>query len=337
MEVVFLLVGLVFVAFGLLVLYSEAQARRGALEVPGEVIGFSNGQSASGGASYHCVAQYGGIDGRTRYVEGSVGSSSPLGSVGDAVTVLVRPDDPERATIKSLLTSVVGAVLALMGLASCIVFFAVFRLSTISIAAAIAVVGVAAYKLGTSVREKPMSLQAWRDYKKAVLRPRVFSEETKQEIRWADPAALQTAVLNQQKANRFAVPLLLLGGAGLLVLGVHLHRRTELFLATAARAPGVVVEMAANRSSDGNAYAPVVEFEHEGSKYRFKDSISSNPPAYRRGQAVDVLYDPVHPRDARIDRGRWNKAVPILIGGAGALLCLLGLWSMKRRALGKAW
>jgi len=187
MEVAFLLAGLVFVAFGLLVLYSEAQARRGALEVPGEVIGFSIGQSASNGASYHSVAQYAGTDGRTRYVEGSVGSSSPLGSLGDAVTVLVQPDDPERATIKSSLTSVVGAAIALMGLASCIVFFAVFRLSAISIAGAVAVVGMAAYKLGSSVREKPMSLQAWRDYKKAVLRPRVFTDDTKQEIRWAFP------------------------------------------------------------------------------------------------------------------------------------------------------
>jgi hypothetical protein len=337
MELVFLLVGLVFVAFGLLVLYSEGQARRGALEVPGEVIGLSTGQGASSGASYHCVAAYGGTDGRRRYVEASVGSSSPLGAVGDPVTVLVQPDDPERATIKSALTSVVGAALALMGLASCIVFFAVFRLSAISIAGAVAVVGVAAYKLGNSVRDKPMSLQAWRDYKKAVLRPRVFTDETKGEIRWADPAALQTALLNQQKTSRVAIPLLLLAGAGLLVLGVHLHGKTELFLATAVRAPGVVVEMATNDSSDGDTYAPVVEFEHEGSKYRFKDSISSNPPTYRRGQRVDVLYDPVRPRNARIDRGLWNKVVPILIGGFGALLCLLGLWSLKRRASGKTW
>jgi hypothetical protein len=251
--------------------------------------------------------------------------------VGDAVRVLVRSDDPERAVIKSSLTSAVGAVLALMGLASCIVFFAVFRLSTISIAGAVAVVGVAAYKLRGSVRDKPMSLQAWRDYKNAVLRPRVFTDETKREIRWADPAALQAAVAKQQKASRLAIPLLLLAGAGLFVLGLHLHRKTELFLATAARAPGVVVDMATNSSSDGDTYAPVVEFEYEGSRYRFKDSISSNPPAYRRGQAVDVLYDPRHPRDARIDRGMWNKAVPLLVGGFGALLFLLGLWSIRRR------
>ena len=64
---------------------------------------------------------------------------------------------------------------------------------------------------------------------------------------------------------------------------------------------------------------------------RKADVPSSNPPSYRTGDAVGVLYDPDHPRDARIDRGRWNKAVPILIGGSGVFLCLLGLWILKRR------
>jgi len=47
---------------------------------------------------------------------------------------------------------------------------------------------------------------------------------------------------------------------------------------------------------------------------------------------VGVLYDPANPKDARIDRGRWNKAIPLLIGGFGALLCMLGLWMLLKRA-----
>ena len=332
MEILFLLVGLVFLAFGVAIVLFEARARRGAWAVPGEVIGFSTGKGVGSGApSYHPVAEYAGMDGRQRYLEGSVGSSSPLGAVGDAVTVLVQPDDPEKAVLKSSLTYVIGAALALMGLASCIVFFAVFRATTFSIVGAVGVVTWTAYKFRGSMREKPMSLQAWRKYKDAALRPRVFTDASKAEIPWADPEALRTAIDNQRKANRFALPILLIGGVGLLFLGAHLHLKTGIFLERAVRAPGVVVEMAANHSSDGNTYAPVVEFEHEGRTYRFKDSISSNPPSYRTGEAVGVLYDPDHPRDARIDRGRWNKAVPILIGGSGVFLCLLGVWILKRR------
>ena len=142
-----------------------------------------------------------------------------------------------------------------MGLISCVVFFATFRSTSLSIAGALGVVTWAAFKLRGSLRDKPMSLQAWRQYKNEAL----------------------------------------------------------------------------SQSTDSNAYAPVVEFEHAGKKHSFKDSIGSDPPSYRIGQGVAVLYDPADPREARIDRGRWNKAVPILIGGCGALSVLLGLWILRRR------
>jgi uncharacterized protein DUF3592 len=333
-EIAFLLVGLFLAALGVAIVVSEARARSGAWTVPGEVIGFSTGKSrASGSASYYPVAQYVGVDGLQRYVEGSVGSSSPLVAVGDAVTVLVHPD-PEKALIKSALSYLIGAVLAVMGLVSCIVFFAVFRASTLSIAGAVGVVTWAAFKLRRSMRDKPLSVEAWRKYKDEALRPRVFTEANKAEIQWAELAALQNAVAAQRKANRFAVPILLLGGVGLLFLGAHLYRNTATFLERAIWVPGVVVQMATNHSSNGNTYAPVVEFQHEGKKYRFKDSISSNPPSYRTGEAVGVLCDPANPRDARIDRGSWNKALPLLIGAGGAVLLVLGFWALKRQTAG---
>ena len=333
-EILFLLGGLVFVAFGVGVVLSEARARRGAWAQQGEVIGFSTGQQAdSGMPSYHPVVEYGGPDGRKRYLESLVGSSSPIGAVGDAVTVLVRQEDPERAVLKSSLTYGVGTALALMGLVPCIVFFAVFRATPFFLVSATGVVTWAAYQFRRATVAKPMTLETWRKYKDQAFRPRVFTDANKAGIPWADPEAVRAATARQQKANRFILPILFLAGVGLLFLGVHLHQKTGEFLARAVRAPGVVVEMATNHSSDGaDTYAPVVEFEHQGGKYTFKDSMASNPPSYRRGEAVGVLYDPDRPRDARIDRGRWNKAVPILIGGFGALLCLLGAWGLSRRA-----
>jgi hypothetical protein len=332
-EILFLLVGLVFVAFGVGVVLAEARARRGAWAQQGEVVGFSTGKGGDSGApSYHPVVEYDGPDGRKRYLECLVGSSSPFGAVGDAVTVLVQPGDPEKAVLKSSLTYGVGAALGLMGLASCIVFFAVFRATPFSLVSAAGVVTWAAYQFRRSTGAKPISLEIWRKYKDEAFCPKVFTDATKAGIPWADPEALRTAIAKQQKVNRIVLPVLVLAGVGLLFLGVHLHQKTAAFLARAVRAPGVVVEMATNHSSDGgDTYAPVVEFEHQGRKHTFKDSISSNPPSFRRGEAVGVLYDPDQPRDARIDRGRWNKAVPILIGGFGALLCLLGLWSFSRR------
>jgi len=332
MEILFLFVGLAFLAVGVAVVVSEARARRGTVPVPGEVVGFSNAKSAAGAPSYRAVASYVGPDGRTRYVESSVGSSAPLASVGDSVTVLVRPEEPEHAALQSPLSYVIGAAIAAMGAVSCVVFFAVFRLTTFSVGTAVAVVGWGAWKMRGSLRDKPMSLQAWKQYKDGSLRPRVFTEERKSDIPWVAQDALDAAVAAQRRANRFAVPTLLICGVGLLVLGAYLHTRTETFLAKAVRAPGVVVSLATNHSSDGDTYAPVVEFAQAGHLYEFKDSVSSRPASYRVGQAVVVLYDPANARDARIDRGVWNRAVPILVGAAGVLLCALGTWVLRRRS-----
>src|SRR5207237_8562762 len=121
---------------------------------------------------------------------------------------------------------------------------------------------------------------------------RVVTDAANAGIRCGHAVAWRTAIANQQKVNRFAVPILLLEGVGLLFLGAHLHQKTGLFLARAVRGPGVVVEMARNHSIHDDTYAPVVEFEHQGRTYRFKDSIGSDPPSYRIGQTVGVLYDP---------------------------------------------
>src|SRR3954471_417050 len=140
MEIIFLFVGLGFVAVGALIVVSETRARLFADEVRGELIGFSTGRSgASGASSFYAIARYGGLDRQARYLESSVGSSSPLGSVGDAVTVLVQRGDPEKAEIKSWLTYLMGAGLAAMGLVCCVVFFVTFRISTFSLIGAVAV------------------------------------------------------------------------------------------------------------------------------------------------------------------------------------------------------
>ena len=332
MEIVFLFAGLSFIAIGALILVSEARMRSGAAAVAGELIGFSTGTGrGSGEASYYAIAQYAGPDGQTRYLEASVGSSSPLGSVGDPLTVLVHPSDPDKAAIKSSLPYVLGGALVAMGLVSSVVFFAVFRISALSLAGAVSVSGWTAWKLRGAGRDKPALRSAWQDYRSKLFGARIFTDASKGNIAWADPDRLQKALRSRQKANRWAIPILLLAGGGLLVLGIHLHQQTGRFLERAVRGRGVVVDLVASDSTDSVTWAPAVEFEHQGLRTRFKDSIGSNPPSYRRGDEVDVLYDPSRPADARIDRGRWNKALPVLIGAFGGVLCAVAVWMVVAR------
>jgi hypothetical protein len=326
-EIAFLFAGLPFVVIGVLIVIWEARARTGTVPVPATIIGFSTGARDG---YYHCVAEYVGPDGVSRYVENAIGSSSPLGSVGDGLTVLVKASDPEKAVVRSALSYVLGIVIAAMGLASCVVFFATFRPTMFSIAGAAVVTGLTAHKVLGWKRGKTLSLQEWREKKKE-LSGRVYNDATKGEIRWADGEAVSAAVLKQRKTSRLAIPILLVAGIGLVVLGASLHQNTTAFLATAVPAAGRVVDLAVNHSSDSSTWSPVVEFEVGDRSYRFKDSIGSDPPSYRRGDAVRVLYDPDQPQRARIDRGRWNTAIPILIAAFGALLCSLGVWSAAQR------
>ncbi len=331
MEIVFLLVGLAFVAIGVAIVFSELRSRQGAVQVRGELIGFSTGASASGGPSYCAVARYAGFDGQTRYVESSVGSSVPLGSVGDALSIYVHPDDPERAAIRSSLSYILGGVLAAMGAVPCVIFFKTFRPTPFSLASAGAVIAWGAWKLFRGVPDKASAVRALRDSKGKVFSSRIFTEATKAQIRWADVSALEASVQKARNANRFAAPFLVVTGLGLIALGMYLHNRTEAFLARALHGRGVVVAMAANRSNNSTTWAPVVEFEDGSRSFRFKDSVSSSPPSWQVGDIADVLYDPANPSDARIDRGFWNRGVPFLVTAGGALFLCLGVIVAARR------
>src|SRR5439155_23019002 len=89
MEIIFLLVGTIFIGVGGAICLSDVMDRRGTDPVPARVIGFSTGRSDNPNGHFHSVAQYRGSDGRNYYIEGSIGSSVPLHNVGESVTVLV--------------------------------------------------------------------------------------------------------------------------------------------------------------------------------------------------------------------------------------------------------
>lgn len=64
---------------------------------------------------------------------------------------------------------------------------------------------------------------------------------------------------------------------------------------------GTVVEMEASYSDGSTTYSPVVEYVVDGEVYRFHGGSASNPPAYRVGQEVTMLYDRADPERAQIN------------------------------------
>lgn len=114
--------------------------------------------------------------------------------------------------------------------------------------------------------------------------------------------------------------VMLLGGAVKVLLD---GRR---FLATAADARGVVVDVAKVREYDSDAGAggyvtrlyPVVEFVTAREQVvRYQPPMGSNPPDYRVGGPLRVLYDPANPQHVVLDTWDelWKESVILLAVG----------------------
>jgi hypothetical protein len=128
----------------------------------------------------------------------------------------------------------------------------------------------------------------------------------------------------------------LLVGLGLILLGGYWASRVQAFVGGAAPAAGTVVEL--RREPGQRTFAPVVRYQPAtGAPRTLVGQVASNPPAYRVGEAVAVLYDPLDPSDARIDGlfSLWGG--PLLFSGIGAILGLVGLGisAARRRTLRK--
>ncbi len=86
----------------------------------------------------------------------------------------------------------------------------------------------------------------------------------------------------------------LLVGLGLLLLGGYWASRVQAFVAGAEPASGTVVELL--RKTGQRTFAPVVRYQPaSGAARTLVGQVASNPPAYRVGEAVTVLYDPADP------------------------------------------
>lgn len=123
-------------------------------------------------------------------------------------------------------------------------------------------------------------------------------------------------------------------GLGLLIGAVVSVTHTRSFLAHAVRAQGTVVALlprySNNSSNNSNStnnsptYAPMIRFSAGAQVVDFTASTSSNPPSYRVGETVPVLYLESAPFQARLDSffSLWGAGV--VLGPLGAIFLVVG-------------
>jgi hypothetical protein len=131
----------------------------------------------------------------------------------------------------------------------------------------------------------------------------------------------------QRITGLIVTPILVLVGLGVLALGVHLGRTLYSLQSTGVHAHGTVLFSELKRNLHGSTYYPVVQFATPtGFPVQFRDRMGSDPPAYRDGEPVDVLYFSDSPETtATIDRGRLNWLAPIALCVGGLALTVIAL------------
>jgi hypothetical protein len=139
----------------------------------------------------------------------------------------------------------------------------------------------------------------------------------------------------QRITGLIVTPILVLVGLGIFALGAHLGRTLFLLQSTGARARGTVLFCELKRTLHGSSYYPVVQFAtRSGQTVQFRDRMGSDPPPYREGESVDVLYFPDAPEaTATIDRGRLNWLAPgaLCVGGLALAVIAVAvrLWAPR--------
>lgn len=122
-----------------------------------------------------------------------------------------------------------------------------------------------------------------------------------------------------------------------MVIGLVLAGVSVSFLANADRARGTVVSLEWRtghehsgvsrkpRARDRPMAYPVVGFRSaDGEARTFRDSTGSNPPSYRVGERVEVLYHADSPEDARINGFASLWLLPLVFGGIGLVAAGIG-------------
>jgi hypothetical protein len=109
----------------------------------------------------------------------------------------------------------------------------------------------------------------------------------------------------------------------LLIIGVVTCNHTRNFVKSARRAQGTVIKL---DEKDGSASFPVVRFhDAKGQWHEIESSSGQNPPAYKVGDIVTVLYQSDSPKNAKINTFSDTWGLPVMLAVFGILNGVFGV------------
>jgi hypothetical protein len=328
---------LIFVGLGGLLLGNALYARLHGCRTSGTIIGV-----VTNGGTYFPVYRYMLPDGQTHLVKSNMGSSSTRGKdTGRTVPIIISANDPNDAQpANNYAFDAIGIGLLAFGIFLAYIAFTAYPITKMTWIMAI---GMSVYLAERGYRTfiprgQRLSLAEWRQ-QRHLDQPAIDPADVKpieSLVSGTEAAQLQQ---KQAKNARLAIPLLVIFAVILFAVGSYQSMRLSRLESVGLRAQGEVVRLKDEHGSgSSSSYYPIVRvYLSKNTYFEFKDSVGSNPPSYRRGDQVTVLYLADDPqRSAMIDRGVYrNWAIPVIIFlFAGiALLILVSLWRARRPSL----
>lgn len=124
------------------------------------------------------------------------------------------------------------------------------------------------------------------------------------------------------------------GAILLYIVSISFALHTTHLLATGNTATGTVVEMRVRSNKNGTTYAPTFTFlDESGATQRIDSTLHSNPPDYKVGDQIPVLYRTDNPSSARINSFAENWFVSILTAALAtiylAVVSVHRLWTTR--------
>jgi hypothetical protein len=132
--------------------------------------------------------------------------------------------------------------------------------------------------------------------------------------------------------SKIAGRVFLFTGIGSLLLALCLAIGTVIFIRQAATAQATVVALIEKTDPDeGNIdYFPQFTFSTpDGTSFTINSNNGTNPPEFKRGQQVNVLYDRANPSNARIDSFVQLWLLPLIFGSLG-IFFIATVWLIAR-------
>jgi Protein of unknown function (DUF3592) len=282
------------------------------------------------GGTYVPVYRYTLPDGQTHVVKSDTGSSSVRGKeTGRVVPLMISAHNPDEAReARSYLLEIIGLLFVAPGIwlgYTAVTAYPVTRMTWVVAIGMLVYFAERGYRILIPKGQR-VSLEEWRKQRG---RAPIDLADVKPIENIASAPDLQQAQQKQLQSYRKFAPFLWIFVAILIVIGIYQSIRISRLEAAGLRAQGQVVRLKSEHSSDSgghDSYYAIVRFRtNRNVSYEFKDSVGSNPPSYRPGDKVTVLYLAGDPQqDVIIDRGLfWNWAIPAIIFLAAAFVALI--------------